>query len=291
MTRMTAKTTLPTYITYTINYQYFIYAIFILCIFPISTYAQNGIQNQGGAMTLGLADAGVCFDDVSAIYTNQAGIAYLKGWAVDVSMDRKFNLEELTTISLAAAKSLNIGTIGLNVSQYGFEDYAEQKIGLSYARLLTSYLSVGGQLDMLGVKLGEYGSTYKFAAEIGLYSQLSSKIHLGAHIFNPVASKITDNEELDTRMKFGVRYIPSNKLDIFTEVEKIIDRSPQLKLALAYKMLDDLDINIGTNLTVESFHFGFRYTIQDNFVIAAAFSLNNNQIGSTPAVSAQYNSH
>ena len=63
------------------------------------------------------------------MYTNQAGTAFLEGWAVDVSVDRRFNLEELTTFSFAATTSLNFGTVGILVGQYGFDAYSEQKIG------------------------------------------------------------------------------------------------------------------------------------------------------------------
>ena len=44
----------------------------------------------------------------------------------------------------------------------------------------------------------------------------------------------------------------------------------------------------GANLNIQSFHFGFKYLIQDQFTIAAAFSFNNSQLGNSPGVSTQY---
>ena len=274
--------------TYITKIQLITYILLFISIIQHTTFAQNGTQNLGGAATNGIAHAGVTLDNISAMYTNQAGTAFLEGWAVDVSVDRRFNLEELTTFSFAAATSLNIGTIGVMVGQYGFDAYSEQKVGLSYARLLTSYLAIGGQFDMLGFKIDGFGNSYSYTAEFGLYSKLSNQVHLAAHIFNPTSSKLNDREELDSRIKIGVRYIPSNKLDLFTEVEKIIDRSVQIKLGAEYAVLDNLALMGGANLEINSFHFGFKYVLQDKFTIAAAFSFNNNQLGNSPGISAQY---
>ena len=91
-------------------------------------------------------------------------------------------------------------------------------------------------------------------------------------------------------MKVGVKYIPSNKLNLYSEVEKIIDREIQLKLGIDYNVIKDLDIMAGANLNINSFHFGFKYKIQNQFTIAAAFSFNNNQLGLSPGISAQYSS-
>lgn len=269
-------------------FQHFTYIVLLISIVHQNSSAQNGTQNLGGAATNGIAHAGVTLDNISAMYTNQAGTAFLEGWAVDVSVDRRFNLEELTTFSFAAATSLNIGTVGIMVGQYGFDEYSEQKIGLSYARLLTSYLAIGGQFDVLGFKIDGFGNTYSYTAEVGLYSKLSDQVHLAAHIFNPTSSKLNDNEELDSRFKIGVRYIPSNKVDFFTEIEKIIDRSVQIKLGAEYAVLDNLDLMAGSNLEINTFHFGFKYLVQNKFTIVAAFSFNNNQLGNSPGISAQY---
>lgn len=265
-----------------------IYTILFLFVSTIYLNAQNGTQNLGGAMTNGVAQAGVTFENISAMYTNQAGTAFLEGWAVDVSAERRFGLEELTTFSFAAATSLNIGTVGISVGQYGFDAYTEQKVGLSYARLLTSKVAIGGQVDMLGFKLDQFGNTYAFTAELGIYTKLSRQVHLAAHVYNPTSTKLNNNEELDTRMKIGLKYIPSNKLNIYTEAEQIIDRELQLKLGVDYQVIDDLDLMAGANLNIQSFHFGFKYRLQDQFIIAAAFSFNNNQLGNSPSMSAQY---
>ena len=72
--------------------QYFIHIVLFIFLIKQSSTAQNGIQNLGGATTNGIAHAGVTLDNISAMYTNQAGTAFLEGWAVDVSVDRRFNL-------------------------------------------------------------------------------------------------------------------------------------------------------------------------------------------------------
>lgn len=274
--------------SYTTHLHRFTYTILLVFVFHFLAHTQSGGQNLGGAAVQGIGGAGVCLDNISSLYTNQAGSAFIKNWSADVSVDRRFDLEELTTISVALAKNVGFGTVGLNVSQYGFDAYAEQKIGLSYARLLTDYFALSGQVDMLGFKIDGFGNTYKYTVEFGIYSRLSDKVHLAAHIFNPTSIQLTDNEEIDSRISIGAKYIPSNKVKLYSEFEKIIDRDVQFKLGVTYKVIDDLDINIGSNLTTQAFNFGFQYKIKDAFTIAASFGFNNNIQGTSPAFSGQY---
>lgn len=256
----------------------------ILC----SVNGQNGIQNLGGANSAALAGSGTCLADITSVYTNQAGLAFLKSHAADLSIDRRFNIAELTTYSAGFAYKMNKAAIGIQVGQYGFDDYAEQKIGLSYARLISKNVSLSAQLDLLGWKIEGFGNTYKATAEFGMYAQVSRKFHFGAHIFNPGQIALTENENIDSRFKLGTRYLPSDKVDIFLEAEKIIDRDIQLKLATRYQYRDYLDIMLGANLNIESLHFGFKYTYKDRMAVSFSFALNNNQIGNSTAFSGQY---
>jgi len=44
----------------------------------------------------------------------------------------------------------------------------------------------------------------------------------------------------------------------------------------------------GANLEIKSFHFGFKYLVKNKITLVAAFSFNNNQLGNSPGISAQY---
>lgn len=249
---------------------------------------QNGTQNLGGAYIQGIADAGVALDDIGALYTNPAGAVFIEDWAIDVSADRRYNLKDLTTLSFAAAKQVGFGTVGLVIGQYGFDEFAEQKIGLSYGRLLTQSIALAGQLDVIGYKISGFGNTYKVTAEFGIITRLGKQITIGAHIYNPTSIKITSDEELDSRLKLGLNYHPTSKIDFYSELEKIIDRDIQIKLGMVYTMLDNFDITAGSNLTLESLHVGFRYRPIRGMMMAISFTYNNTSLGNTPAFSGQY---
>lgn len=263
--------------------------IFIICLtLSISSFGQNGIQNLGGAISQGLGGAGIALDNITAQYTNQAGTAFLKDWAIDVSVDRRFNIQELTTFSTAISYPMSIGSVGVTVAQYGFEEYAEQKLGLSYARKLNQKIALSAQFDLIGFKIEGFGNSYKPTAEFGIYAKANKKLHIAAHVFNPGQIALTENENLDSRLGLAARYLPSPKLDLFLEFEKIIDREPQVKFATAYRYQDYLELMLGANLNVESLHFGFKYNYKNQLGIAVSFSLNNNQIGNSTAFTGQY---
>lgn len=56
---------------------------------------------------------GLSVAGIGAMYYNQAGLAGIKNWAADVSYERRFNLEDLTSIQISGAKNLDLGLLDL----------------------------------------------------------------------------------------------------------------------------------------------------------------------------------
>ncbi|MBK9253915.1 MAG: hypothetical protein IPM42_00355 [Saprospiraceae bacterium] len=267
---------------------FYISAILLLVFSFTSLRAQSGFTSSGGANFIGFGRAGTNLTGIAAMYNNQAGLTDIQGFAADLSIERRFNLDELTLTSLAVAKSFSFGTIGLMASHFGFEEYSEQKFGLAYARKLTEKFSLGGQFDMLRININQYGSSNYLTFEIGVNYVINNEFRVATHIFSPGGIALAENSVLGSRFRMGVKYQPSAKVFLLLEGDKLIDRAvTEFKMGLSYQMAKQIELRLGANLSASAFSFGVAVNLANKYKIATAYSLQN-ILGNTPALSLQY---
>ncbi len=173
------------------------------------------------------------------------------------------------------------------VSRYGFSLYSENKISIAYARSLTKNLSIGGGFNYLSYIIDQYGTSSKFTFELGVQSQLSEYFSLGAYIFNPGSVRLTDSQDIPSRMGIGLKYSASDKADVYAEVEKTINRNLDIKFAVEYKLIESFSLRTGVNITQSSLHFGPRYTMKNGISILGGYSFDN-RLGHTTSFSISY---
>jgi len=270
-----------------LEFRPFFSTVAVLIIALSGGYAQSGFNTIGGANFLGYGRAGVNLGGIGSIYFNQAGLADVKNIGIDVSVDRRYNLSELSTSSIAIAKSTSSGTFGLMFSSFGFSDYSEQKIGLAYGRKLHPNLKIGGQFDMLRYSVAQIGTKNIFTFELGAQLKVSKEFQIGIHLFSPGNSAISESETLGSRFRLGVKYTPSKKIFMLVEVEKLINRDVEYRLGLGYDVAKGVHIMLGMNPTISTFSFGAAFTFVEKYKIASAMALHNS-LGAVPALSLQY---
>ncbi|MFK8006887.1 MAG: hypothetical protein AB8H03_10970 [Saprospiraceae bacterium] len=252
-------------------------------LFSISTYSQDGNTNSTNARSNGVANASVGFTGINSIFNNQAGLAELENMGLLFSAEQRFVLNDLNNLGVGFAIPTNSGTFGLSVTYFGFEDFNQSKIGLTYARKLMEKLSVGIQFDMLSTQIQEYGNKNLFTFEIGIQSELIENLLLGFHLFNPVKLEIIEDEFLPTIIRAGASYSASKKLMLHTELEKDFDFPFVFKAGIEYELTNDFWLRIGvhTNPTALSFGLGYRMKNGLRFDLASNY---HQELGFTPSV-------
>lgn len=262
--------------------------LFLLCtMLSLAANAQTASTFSGGAHGESLAHTGSVYQGVMSIYGNIAGIAYVEGTAMDVSYDGRFNLAELSTASVSAVYGGKFGSVGILASRFGFDSYSENKLGIAYARKLGSGFSIGGMLDILQYNADGFQGTNKITFEAGIYNEVSSRVHIGLHIFSPGTVRISQVQELPTRVSLGVKYFASKKAAVIVDLTKIAERDLEFKVAVDYALHSKVGLRAGSNFTQSTFHFGSYYSIGEDIRLAAAYSYNN-VLGSTPSISLTY---
>ncbi|MFT6781993.1 MAG: hypothetical protein ACJA1A_001919 [Saprospiraceae bacterium] len=272
-------------------YMKFRFKILLCCLglffFLNESKGQSSNFSVGGAHTLSLGSAGTMFTGIESIYTNPAGLTELERYGFDVSYDRRFNLSELATVSLAGAKKLGRNAIGVSVSRFGFASYSESRAGLTYARKLFDKVSIGGSFHYLGYNIENYGNASRFTFDIGLQSEINDKLSVGVYIFNPASIAITDEQDVPSRMSIGLRYAASKKARIYIDVSKTINRSPEFKFAVDYQVVEAFSFRGGANITQSSLHFGPAYHMKNGLSIIGGYSFDN-RLGHTTGLSISY---
>lgn len=260
--------------------------IFILLSY-ISLNGQSGFTTLGGANFLGYSRAGLNITGVEAVYLNQAGLVGVKNFAADLSVEQRFGLSDLSNGSIGLAKTFGFGTVGLMFSSFGITEYNEQKLGLAYARKLNSNISLGGQFDLLRYNVSTVGSINLISFELGMQLRLNKDFSVGTHIFSPGNIEVADGTEIGTRFRIGVKYSPSNKVFLLAELDKVIDRALDYKLAIGYQLIDLIQLRVGMDPKLNTYSFGAMLKFKDTYKVSTAYTFNHS-LGNTPAISLQY---
>ncbi len=248
-----------------------------------------GENIKTGSRSAGMANASVCLHDMWSIYNNQAGLASIKKFSAGISFENRFMLKELSNKTAAIIFPFKSNVFGLSVSQFGFSLYNENKIGLSYSKNLNEKLSAGVQLNYLTTHIGDnFGNTSNILGEIGFQYILSPQLTIGAHLYNPYQpnSKNIIHKKAPTIIRFGISYLPSDKIIIAIETEKTVHYNPIFKVGIEYHPVQKIYIRSGvsTNPIFNAAGFGLEFT---HFKLDFAASYHQT-LGFTPHVSIIY---
>lgn len=252
--------------------------------------AQNTVPPSAGAGGLSMGNTGVAVENIYSAFRNQAGLARLQGISFAVQAEQRFLAPGLNSGSVAFGYPTKSGTFGLAINYFGYSVYNEQKIGLSYSRLLDKNLSIGGQIDYVGLRFqdAEYGNRSTVTFEIGMQARVLKLFTIGAHVYSPVRIKLTEDPQdvIPTQFNIGVSYKPTEKVTISTEVEKDIDFPISFKAGVEYFPVEKFGIRAGTGTkpTQTSFGFGLRLD-QVHIDLGTAFHWD---LGFTPGISIAY---
>jgi hypothetical protein len=178
---------------------------------------------------------------------------------------------------------------GTHIGYSGNPSYNILKTGLAYARTFGDRFSTGIQLDILRTGLADgYGNRTSATFETGILAKITDELTLGAHLFNPVHSKLSDynNERIPTIMNAGLCYIYSGMLQITTEVKKNSELPMEFLAGAEYKFFENGFIRVGFATNPFRYTFGFGLKIKNlNLDISSSF---HESLGYSPQTSMQY---
>lgn len=264
----------------------------LLCMFLLiatTLEAQFSFTLGTGAASVSMGRTSVCLNGPSAILGNQAVMIESPSFSLTANAARRYNIEGLDVFSIGAIYPTSLGHFGLSIQQYGFKGYKEQKVGLAYARKIAAQTGISIQGNILNLNQFEFGNKSFFSIEIGLYSRLSDRVYLGAHVFAPASRELDSEYGLPSRIRIGPRILIAENTDVFIEMEKVIDQDPIIKTGVAYRMNNVFKVRFGFIPEPSEFSFGFAYSFGQRLGIDGGF-LYDQRLGLSPTVGIQYQS-
>jgi len=205
-----------------------------------------------GARTAAMGGVSVALKDKSALFNNPAIMAFGDEISVGLHYDNRFLLKETSTSSLGFVLPVEkVGAFGLQLSHFGHVNYGELHTGFSYAKSFGNIISFGLGFHYLMNYFSEktYGNCHGFTFDIGVYGQISQRLGMGFHAFNPARLKMctyNDTKEyIPTILRLGLSYDLSKKCILAAEIEKDLDKKFVYRVGLEYSILEQLQIRTG----------------------------------------------
>ena len=236
----------------------------ILVLLKTSWLPAQTLRKPVSANYIGLGAYSLNHVDVFSFTSNQASLAQLKTAAAGVYGERRFFLNELNNYTAVLALPTSTGNFGLKTNYYGFSDYNETQLGLSYGRKLGSKVDIGAQFNYNGIRIAGYGNATAISFELGTVLHITDKLHAGVHVANPVGGKFGKNQEekLSSVYTIGLGYDASEKFFISAEIEKEEDQPVNVNAGMQYKFLPQLLARIGISTATSSAWFGLGLNIK-----------------------------
>ena len=221
----------------------------------------EGLTRVSGGRAAAMGGTSACERGIWALQNNPAGLAMLQGWHFGLYYENQWLLKETAFKSGAVTKSVSgIGCFGLSVCQYGWSQFSQNLFSIAYARDFGPYLQMGLRADWIWLHFGEaYPDRSAPGFELGIQSQVTEKLWLGASLFNI------------ERMKFGLAYQFTENFVGQLEVEKDSQR-PGVRLGggLEYTLFERFQIRAGAQHNPNILSFGVGYLVRKIQIDVAA---------------------
>jgi hypothetical protein len=231
----------------------------VFCFIAVNSFSSE-TSLQTGSRSAGMCRSSVSLTDFWSICNNQAGLALQTKPMIGLYYESRFMMTELSSKFIAGIMPSRFGVFGLNYYNFGYELYNRQKIGLAYARSFGKTIRIGVQLDYLITSIGNnYGSKNNLTFELGIQSDISENITIGAWVFNPLVAKISDynDERIPAILRMGITWKISP--DLLTTVEAGIASNEHpviLRAGIEYSIKDKYYFRSGFSTGEEIFSFG-----------------------------------
>ncbi len=264
--------------------------ISLLFLLTFQSLASGGNETQG-ARASALGGASVTLYDAWSTTNNIGALGMIDQYQMAVAYENRFFLPQVGMRSIAFAGPLGGGSIGVVGHNYGYAGYANNRLGLGYARKLSDYVSLGVQVDYVQVRMGDiYGSKSTLVGEVGVLIMPTEKIRLGAHVYNPTRSKLAnfDDERIPTSLRIGGQYIFSEKVSLLLELDKDMDLKLNIKSGIEYTPVESMFIRAGFATAQNAFNLGFGYKWNGLQADVSANVSQNLGYSSTVALSYQF---
>ena len=221
-------------------------AIVSIIIFTCTAFSQ-AVRHPIAARYIGLGAYSINHVDAFSFTANQASLAQVKSAATGVYGERRFLLSEANMYTAVIALPTQQGNFGFRADYFGFTNYNESQLGIAYARSLGSKLDVGVKFNYYSFKIPGYGNASAVNFELGVIGHLTDKLNAGVHVYNPMGSKLSkqEDEKLGSAYTFGLGYEASDNFFVSSEISKEENEPINVTVGFQYNFMKQFFVRAG----------------------------------------------
>ncbi len=232
--------------------------LFLLLFFSGKIFSQyEAIGARGSAM----GDASVPFTDTWAVFNNPSALGFTDKIQLGFSYKNNFLIKELSQYSLGFSLPIKkVGVLGFGIDRFGYSEFSSNKFGLSYSRKFGKIFSLGAQVNLHWLHIGDiYGDKVTASGSISFLIKPIKNWIIAANVYNITATPISFDarDRINTIFRLGTCYTIAEKLLVSIEGEASLQYDPTFKAGLEYKPIELLAIRAGINTYPMSPTFGF----------------------------------
>ena len=267
------------------------FTLIFLVFINFLSFADNKDLMPVGSREAGMGGCSVVNVGLWGVSNNQASLGFMQYAAVGMHYENRFNVSGLGYKAFAAALPTNSGTFGLKINYLGYSNYNDLETGITYGKSFGERFSVGIGLNYLRTYIAhDYGSTGIALAEIGILSEPTDNLFIGAHFYNISRAKYANtinNEAIPSIFKFGAGYNFSDNAFLTAEIDKNINYPMVFRAGIEFSVVKNfvLRTGIATNSTLISLGMGYK---TKGLSIDLAFSYHQ-YLGYSPFITLSYN--
>ncbi len=184
------------------------------------------------------ARAGIAspLSDSWSTFNNPGALGHIRSHSIALAYRNAYLIPELGTAGASIQYKLKNSGIGLGFSHYGYENFSDSRINLSYGLLLNEQISLGVAFSPQLLRFPNTGTRFYPNASIGFMAKASDKVNLAATLRNPINQQFDEysNAFTETVLQVGASYALVEEISLFGELEKNFDAPLRVKIAGEY---------------------------------------------------------
>lgn len=192
-------------------------------------------------------------------FANRAALAENPAIGVGFYYDNRFMTKEMALKSAAFSIPAWNGAFAVSYSHFGFDQYSDQSVGLSFGRNFGPKIQVGlGFNYLMNTLAGDYEKRTGFTFSVGLRAKLSRAWTLGAYVDNPSSQTMSglSEERIPSRMGTGLLWSIADGWLATAEVVKVTGYATEIHVGAEYRLVKQVYLRGGVATGPARYTFG-----------------------------------
>lgn len=235
----------------------------LFCGIWTQTFSQISGVPPKGPISIGMGGVSSATANEWSIFNNPAGLIANKGISGVISYQTIFNFAPFNTVVAGVNAETPWGNAAFGVYRFGDEIFSNQMASLGFAKQI-GIMSLGAKANVLQYNIDGFGKRSIFVAEMGALAEFTPELNFGVHVYNFTQSVIApeSQERVPTIIRLALNYHPDENLNLFLEGEKDVEDDPDLRLGIAYSIIENLWLRTGFSTLTNRHSFGAGFTFR-----------------------------